>query len=165
MIDLSNNIEHSFNFHRRTLKYQTRYQYFDALTTEDLNDLKSTIEQLPQIDKTGIDKGIVMEGMSKKGVMVALGLPPIFSNPSPDRSNIWHYWFKKKSQFKVSFNENAKVNGISGNYPYKQQYIPSNEKDDDGIEEKLKSLKKLFEDELITKEDYESKKAELLSEL
>ena len=175
LIDLSENIEHRFIFHGRTLKYQKPDQYFGAITTEDYNALKTKTERLPQIDRTGIDKGIVMEGMSKEGVLIALGLPPIFSNPSPDRSNIWHYWFKKKSQFKVSFNKEAKVNEISGNYPYRQQYVPLTEKeddlvikekqDDDGIKAKLESLKKLYEEELITKEDYESKKAEILSEL
>ena len=184
LIDLNKNIEHRFTFHHRTLKYQTSYQYFDAITTENLNELKMKIDQLSQIDKVGIDKGVVMEGMSKEGILIALGLPPIFVNPSPYRSLTWNYWFNKRNRFKVSFDSNGKVSNTCGNYPYKQQYAPppveklddssiktdqndidtKEDQNDDGIKEQLESLKRLYEEKLISKEDYDRKKAEILSE-
>jgi hypothetical protein len=160
LIDLYKNIPHRFYFHRKTLKHQTPVQYFHSITTEDFNALKTKIDQLSQVDKAGIDKGIVMEGMSKEGVLIALGLPPIFVNPSPDKSTIWHYWFNKRTTFKVIFDNDGKVSDISGYYPYKQAYVPSTI----DIKEKLEILRQLYEEELITKEDYERKKAETLSE-
>ena len=159
------------------MKYQDPYQYFDSISTEDLDTLKSSIDQFAQIDKVGIDKGIVMEGMSRNGVLIALGVPPVFVNPSPGNSTTWHYWFNKRNRFKVLFDNEGKVNKISGKYPYRQQYVPDTSKkqedldikekqdNDFGIKEKLEKLKKLYEEKLITKEDYESKKAEILSEL
>jgi len=177
LIDLSNNTDHMFTIHGRTLKYMTPVQYFDSITTEDLIALKNKVDQLSKIDKFAIEKGIVIEGMSKDAVLIAIGIPPIFANPSPDRSNIWQYWHNRRNIFKVNFDNDGKVSSVTGRYPKTEQYVPlpnedekkdeittSENQDVDNIKQRLENLKKLYDEKLITKEDYERKKAEILSE-
>jgi hypothetical protein len=74
------------------------------------------VDQLSEIDKEGIDKGVVLKGMSKKGVKIAIGSPPIFANPRPDSSSKWNYWYAKRTQFAVEFDDKNKVMSTSGNY-------------------------------------------------
>ncbi len=57
---------------------------------------------LNPLDMMGIDKGTVGEGMTKQGVMLALGPPPEHATPSPD-SDQWTYWKNRWDRFVVKF--------------------------------------------------------------
>ncbi|HIJ78973.1 MAG: hypothetical protein OEY01_07870 [Desulfobulbaceae bacterium] len=115
--EIEANENHNFFFHGRTLRYETPYSYLKKILTEDPAELERTIAGLSAIDQQGIEKGIVLVGMSKIGVRVALGDPPVFANPDPKTAVIWHYWYNKRGQFKVAFDEGGMVKEITGFYP------------------------------------------------
>lgn len=72
---------------------------------------KDAVARLSAIDRKGIAAGKAMEGMSKQGVVYALGIPPRHVTPSLD-SDIWKYWSNRYDTFNVEFNETGKVSRI-----------------------------------------------------
>ena len=60
------------------------------------------------IDLKGIKKGKAFKGMSKKGVMTALGYPAAHETPSLDDSQ-WKYWRNRFRTVVVEFNSKGKV--------------------------------------------------------
>lgn len=57
---------------------------------------------LSEIDQKGISEGRPYKGMSKKGVMIALGYPCPHETPSPD-ANVWYYWKNRFDYYAVNF--------------------------------------------------------------
>lgn len=168
LIDLNTKKEHRFVIYGKTLRHLTADDFFKKITTDDIESLKKKFEKLSDVDKYGINNGVAIEGMSKEGIYFALGAPPIFANQlSLDNSDLWRYWYSRRGEFQVSFDKNGKVNTITGTYPNKRDYRPTktvaHERMD--VEGKLKKLKELYDEKLISHEDYEKKKAEILSKL
>lgn len=62
------------------------------------------------LDMQGIEKGTVSEGMTKNGVILALGYPPEHATPSPERDE-WIYWKNRWDRFIVRF-DNGIVSAI-----------------------------------------------------
>jgi len=60
------------------------------------------ISSLSDVDRQGIKQGDVMEGMSKKGVQIALGYPPDHATPNLN-SDRWKYWRGAVTNFTVVF--------------------------------------------------------------
>ena len=67
---------------------------------------------LSEIDMKGISEGKPYNGMSKKGVMIALGYPCPHMTPSPD-ADVWYYWKNRFAYYAVNF-ENGIV--VSNGY-------------------------------------------------
>lgn len=61
-----------------------------------------TLEGFSNEDKQGITDGEVFEGMSKKGVLFAIGLPPDHETPNLDQS-VWTYWKNPFARKQVKF--------------------------------------------------------------
>ena len=57
---------------------------------------------LNPLDMQAMDTGVVVEGMTKQGVIFALGYPPEHATPSPDRDQ-WIYWKNRWDRFIVRF--------------------------------------------------------------
>jgi hypothetical protein len=115
--NLKTDKKHPFYFHNRTSKYISHYNFFSELLTEDLEGLKKSINLLSEVDREGIEKGTLLKGMNKEGVRVAIGNPPIFANPTPNSAKKWNYWYAKKVQFSVEFDEHDLVIHVSGGHP------------------------------------------------
>jgi hypothetical protein len=62
-------------------------------------------------DREGIKAGKAMPGMTKQGVMVALGYPAKHRTPSTDL-NTWVYWKGRFNTLAVNFGENGKVASV-----------------------------------------------------
>lgn len=60
------------------------------------------VEQLSAIDRDGIARGVAQVGMTRAGVLFALGPPPTHGTPSLDLP-IWRYWRNRHSAFEVRF--------------------------------------------------------------
>lgn len=60
------------------------------------------IEQLSAIDRDGIARGVVQVGMTRRGVLLALGAPPAHATPSLDLP-VWRYWRSRHNTFEVRF--------------------------------------------------------------
>ncbi|MCJ7617086.1 MAG: hypothetical protein MUO43_11180 [Desulfobacterales bacterium] len=116
LTDLNNNKKHDFFFHHRTNKYISDNNYFSEILIENIDSLKDKIAKLSDIDQQGIKRGVVSIGMSKDGVKISIGIPPIFANKTPEKSKKWNYWYDKRRKFAVDFDENDKVVSITGKY-------------------------------------------------
>ena len=69
------------------------------------------MSQLSDLDQKGIEQGKALVGMSKKGVIYAIGYPPKHQTPSLD-SNQWRYWSNRSNTFNVNFGSDGLVSGI-----------------------------------------------------
>lgn len=89
---------------------QYNYEFHDSMlgTPEDhlARIFGASCPELPAglnpLDMMGIDKGTVGEGMTKQGVILAIGYPPEHANPSQD-SDQWTYWKNRWDRFIVKF--------------------------------------------------------------
>ena len=66
------------------------------------------VQSLKEIDKRGVTLGKALDGMSKQGVVLAMGYPPLHVNPSLD-SNRWIYWTARFSKLAVVFDDTGHV--------------------------------------------------------
>lgn len=72
---------------------------------------KSVVNGLGKIDKKGIRLGVPLVGMSKKGVELAMGMPPKHRTRSLEL-NTWIYWRNNWGTMAVNFDEAGKVSSI-----------------------------------------------------
>jgi hypothetical protein len=115
--NVKDNTLYPFFFHHRTAKYSSKHDYFTRIFADDPTVVQREVEQLSEVDREGIAKGIVLKGMSRKGVGIALGFPPEFVNPDPDNAAAWHYWYDKDEKFSVLFGKDGLVEQVKGRYP------------------------------------------------
>lgn len=66
------------------------------------------VRRLGERDQAGIAAGVVLQGMSKRGVILAIGYPPRHMTPDLDR-NLWLYWKSRLDRFSVAFDANGNV--------------------------------------------------------
>jgi hypothetical protein len=89
---------------------QYTYAFHDTMTEAPEQHLAryfgASCPELPSglnpLDMKGIESGMVTEGMTKQGVIFALGYPPEHATPSPDRDQ-WLYWKNRFDRFVVRF--------------------------------------------------------------
>ncbi|RMG95027.1 MAG: hypothetical protein D6705_14735 [Deltaproteobacteria bacterium] len=98
----------------RTYTYYThkslREPFFDHLTRY-FGERCPDLSRLSERDREGIRRGEALVGMTKKGVAIAIGLPPAHETPSP-KSPRWKYWKNRFDTFIVLFGEDGKVAAI-----------------------------------------------------
>ena len=83
-------------------------EYIELITS----DQAVQYNDLSEIDKKGIASGSPFVGMSKQGIMIALGYPAPSYTPSPD-TNEWVYWRNRFTKATICF-ENNKVVSFNG---------------------------------------------------
>jgi len=59
-------------------------------------------ETLSAIDRDGIARGVAQVGMTRQGVLFALGPPPAHTTPTLD-APVWRYWRSRHAAFDVRF--------------------------------------------------------------
>ena len=69
------------------------------------------VKKLSKVDQDGITRGVPIVGMSKQGVLYALGRPPFHANYSTEANN-WTYWRNKFARMVITFDEKGKVSSI-----------------------------------------------------
>ena len=79
-------------------------EYIEKITSD--KPVKYT--KLSKKDKKGVADGKAYKGMTKKGVMIALGYPATHRTPSLD-SNTWIYWGNRFRTIAVHFNDAGQV--------------------------------------------------------
>ena len=72
---------------------------------------KDKTSKLSDIDQQGIAQGKALTGMSKQGVIYAIGYPPLGGTPSTDATT-WKYWFNRFNTFNVVFNNEGIVTQV-----------------------------------------------------
>ena len=99
-------------------KYQYLYHKASGSFDENIKKYfktsceKSELKQLSTIDKKGLAAGKVYKGMSKEGVILAIGYPPVHKTVSLE-GKTWKYWKNRFNTFDVIFDENNKVESIA----------------------------------------------------
>ena len=69
------------------------------------------VQGLSEADRTGIKKGRVSRGMTKSGVIYAIGYPPKHVTPDLDVYE-WTYWKNRFNRMVVIFDETGVVTGV-----------------------------------------------------
>lgn len=68
------------------------------------------LQTLSEVDRKGIRAGTALTGMTKRGVVLAIGYPPEHATPTLD-SDVWTYWKNRFGKMRVHFAA-GKVVGI-----------------------------------------------------
>ena len=68
---------------------------------------KKQVDALGKVDRQGIKEGRALPGMTKAGVILAIGYPPEHATPSLDGS-VWKYWRNRFATTLIHF-EDGKV--------------------------------------------------------
>jgi hypothetical protein len=69
---------------------------------------EAKMKSLSKVDQDGIATSRAQVGMTREGVLFALGRPPFHANPSLD-SPEWLYWRNRFGKLAVQFDEQGKV--------------------------------------------------------
>lgn len=72
---------------------------------------KAKMQKLGKVDQDGIKSGQPKVGMTREGVLFAMGRPPFHANPDLSASE-WRYWRNRFALMVVSFGDDGKVASI-----------------------------------------------------
>lgn len=72
---------------------------------------KAKIAKMSKLDKAGIESGLPSVGMTKEGILIAMGHPPQHANPSLDATE-WMYWLNRFKRKAVVFDAKGKVKQV-----------------------------------------------------
>ncbi|MGI9295236.1 MAG: hypothetical protein ACR2PS_14755 [Pseudomonadales bacterium] len=72
---------------------------------------RSEIAGLSKVDQEGITQGRPSNGMTRRGILIAMGYPPEHATPSLDQ-NLWMYWRNKFGKRSVRFGSDGKVDEV-----------------------------------------------------
>lgn len=103
MLFIANGIEYTMAYDKHTKKAGISFQQavgeFFGASCES-----KKIAGLGQKDKDGIKSGAPSVGMTKQGVLFAMGRPPHHANPSLE-SNSWMYWQNRFNRVVLEFDD------------------------------------------------------------
>ena len=110
----------SFKF--RVVSTNRAYEYFDhKAAAEPFPDHlrrffgpacpREQLASLSELDRKGVREGRAIEGMTRRGVILALGHPPRHVNPDPNAPTLM-YWRNRFDRFEIQFGEDDRVVGI-----------------------------------------------------
>ncbi len=106
IIDEKNNTEVFFEYHEGRMQMSID-EYLAHITSSS----PLSLDGFSEIDRKGIKDGIASQGMTKKGVMIALGYPATHKTPSLDSSS-WIYWTNRFKTLVVQFNDKGIVTQV-----------------------------------------------------
>lgn len=72
---------------------------------------KNVVSRMSKKDQDGIKMGRPLLGMTREGILLAMGRPPKHVNPVLDVSE-WMYWRNKFARTAITFNDKGIVTGI-----------------------------------------------------
>ena len=101
--DLSDGRHGVFEVHERRMEMSV-----DEYEELVLSPKPISLKGFSAVDLKGIKKGKAYKGMTKKGVMTALGYPAAHETPSLD-DNQWKYWRNRFRTVVVEFNSKGRV--------------------------------------------------------
>lgn len=82
-------------------------EYLDKISSTEPTSLSG----LSKLDRKGVAEGKALVGMSRDGVMAALGYPAAHRTPSLE-SSTWVYWANRFRTVGVDFDANGKVSAV-----------------------------------------------------
>jgi hypothetical protein len=95
-----------FLFHEPRMEMSVE-EYIEKITSAQPVSLK----KLSALDRKGVAEGKALVGMTREGVMTALGYPATHKTPSP-KSPTWTYWTNRFGTLVVDFDDRGKVRAV-----------------------------------------------------
>ncbi len=95
-----------FEYHRDRMQ-MSEQKYIAIITT----DQPVSLDHFSEVDRKGIESGKVYTGMSREGVLTALGYPAVHGTPSLENDR-WTYWRNRFVTMAVEFDPNGYVRNI-----------------------------------------------------
>ena len=96
----------------RIYNMQFNPRWHPGKTIKDYRDFFFTTKNIDELthgltsrEIKAIMKGLLVEGMSKKAVLISYGMPPEHRTPMLS-SNVWIYWINRAKQKKICFDQN-----------------------------------------------------------
>lgn len=84
---------------------------FKLFFAKSCDEASKKISKLSKVDQKGIKKGKPFVGMTKEGILFAMGRPPIHATPSLESSS-WIYWTNKWLRDIIEFDDKGVVTKI-----------------------------------------------------
>ncbi len=100
--------EYTYLFHRKSTPEgftENINRYFGAECPS------AEIATMSAVDQEGIKRTVAQEGMTRRGVIIAMGYPPQHVTPDTNYDE-WMYWTNKFARDAVVFGEDGKVSHI-----------------------------------------------------
>jgi len=101
--------------HKKTYKMGFVRKWHPGKTVDDYRKYLFTekafdelVEGMTGTEIKAIRQGLLVEGMSKKAVLISYGMPPEHKTPSLT-SNVWIYWINNIRQKMICFDENDRT--------------------------------------------------------
>jgi hypothetical protein len=98
----------SFEYNPKNMA-MTEEEYLKLITSPT----PVSLDGLSGKDLEGVRSGRVLDGMTKRGVMTALGYPAAHRTPNPDTDGVWTYWRDRFKTVDVYFDSLGKVQRLS----------------------------------------------------
>jgi len=77
---------------------------FSQFFGKSCDEAEAKVRSLSDIDQKGIKRGQAIVGMSKEGVLLAMGRPPIHATPELE-GDLWTYWVNRWARNVLEFDE------------------------------------------------------------
>ncbi|MFC1840348.1 hypothetical protein ACFL1N_12255 [Thermodesulfobacteriota bacterium] len=106
VINKNNKEKILFEYHAKRMQMSIQ-DYLKHITSSS----EVSLGKLSKKDKKGIEEGKASKGMTKDGVMMALGYPATHKTPSL-KSDKWIYWANRFRTLAVNFDEDGVVTSV-----------------------------------------------------
>ena len=111
--EVNSGLTWNYWFSGRTRRSVSLKDHVRRVFVKDIEVLRKKVAGFSELDLDGIYEGRVLAGMSRAGVLVAIGYPPEFAN-SKDimMARDWRYWLSRFDKITISFNRQGVVSRI-----------------------------------------------------
>ena len=112
ILDLKTGRTYKYEFHRNTRNATSLKKHLARvfLDESECDRLAARVERMSDVDKDGIYQGRALPGMSREGVIIALGWPPEFANRGDImKLRSWYYWLGRFDRMEVLFDRRGRV--------------------------------------------------------
>ncbi len=90
---------------------QSLTENFAQFFGKSCNEAKAKVKTLSALDQKGIKRGKPIVGMTKEGILLAMGRPAIHATPELD-NDLWTYWVNRWARNVLEFDESGKLKHI-----------------------------------------------------
>lgn len=142
-------------------KGKTVHDYRSMMFTSET--FEQQIVGLEDFEVQAIRQGLVADGMTRKAVFLSYGPPPEHATRSLD-NHLWTYWLNKRSKRTIYFDNTGRVIR-SGYNPSRYNVNPPSKSAEKKAADHLKALKELKDADIITEEEYQFKRKNLVDKL
>lgn len=90
---------------------QSLTENFALFFGKSCDEAKAKVNTLSELDQKGIKRGKPILGMSREGILLAMGRPPIHATPDLE-ADLWTYWVNRWARNVLEFDEAGKLKHI-----------------------------------------------------